>query len=149
MWVFFFFPEERVKKLWAIVSKWREWRGWRGNHLRRSRERWGQRRWKSKVLIASFKAPPKGKSIPEDTHNPTLAISRSKHPVSEEFLRKHSEVHQIFFLTPLLSSLQQNKMFLLFLKQLPDRKPGHEMKINLFPSLKKKKKKCLSKMSRF
>lgn len=53
------FPEVWVKKVWARVSEWREWRDWRGNHLRRSRERWGRRRWKSEVLITSFKAPPK------------------------------------------------------------------------------------------
>ena len=39
----------------------------------------------------------KKKSIPEDTRNRTLAISRSKHPVSEFFSEKAlSEVHLIF-----------------------------------------------------
>lgn len=113
------FPEVRVKKVWASVSETREWRRWRGNHLRRSRERWGRRRWKSEVLITSFKAPPKGKSIPEDTHNHTLAISRSKHLVSGEFLRRHSEVHLTFSFFFFYSASQFFKMFLLFLKQLP------------------------------
>lgn len=92
-------------------------------------------------MIASFKAPPKGKSIPEDTHNPTLAISRSKHPVSEEFLRKHSEVHQIFFFnsTPLFSSAEQDVSFVL--EATPRQEARARDEDQLVSFFKKKKKK--------
>ena len=78
-----------------------------------------------------LQSPSKKVKVSRKTHTTTqLAISRSKHPVSEEFLRRHSEVHLIFFFTLLHSSVQLKEIFLLFLKRLPDRKPGHKMKIN-------------------
>ena len=73
------------------------------------------------------------------------------------FLRRHSlrgtsDFCVCVFCLLHFTSLQQNQTFLLFLKWLPDRKPGHEMKINQFPSSEEKKKKLkkhLSEMSSF
>lgn len=58
-------------------------------------EHWGQRRWKSKVLIISFNAPPQGELIPEDTQGKkklTATTHLLKVNFHHEFLRKLSEL---------------------------------------------------------
>lgn len=111
--------EKRVKRL-------------EGKPPAEERKALGPEKMKERGFDNFLQSPSKKVKVSRKTHTTTHSISRSKHPVSEEFLRRHSEVHLIFFYiyTPLHTSLQLNKIFLLFSKQLPDRKPGHEMKIN-------------------
>lgn len=88
----------------------------------------------------------KSRSVLEDARSHTLTISRIEYPVSEEFLRRYSETHLVFF-CPLNSSTYQNKMLLCC--WLSDRKSAHGMKKNEFPFWDKKKSIAHSKMSRF
>lgn len=91
----------------------------------------GPEKMKERGFDNFLQSPSKNsRSVPEDARSHTLTISRIEYPVSEEFLRRYSETHLVFF-CPLHSSTYQNKMLLCC--WLSDRKPAHGMKKNEFP----------------